>query len=141
MPFFKSTYNIFVATDEDEVFDENWMDSDSLVLPPGKDWDYSRELQVEDIDIWEVIYEAGGGFGVYAAWAPYAEFYLITTGSNLKYNKTSSNGLANYTDKLWETYYGKNAQKRIQKRMKELKIPFVTHSVYVDNSYMWLFTD
>jgi hypothetical protein len=141
MPFFKSTYNIFVATDEDEVFDENWMDSDSLVLPPGKDWDYSRELQVEDIDIWEVIYEAGGGFGVYAAWAPYAEFYLITTGSNPNYNKTSRNGLFNYTDKLWETYYGKNAQKRVQKRMKELKIPFVTHSVYVDNSYMWLFQD
>ena len=120
MPFFKSTYNILKVVDSDEVFNENWMDSNSIVLPPGKDWDYSRELQIEDIDIWEVIYEAGGGWGVYAAWDPYAEFYLITTGTDAKYNRSTvnKNGAINYTDKFFETYYGKGAQKNVQKRMK-----------------------
>jgi hypothetical protein len=143
MPFFKSTYNILKIVDQDEVFNENWMDSNSIVLPPGKDWDYSRELQIEDIDIWEVIYEAGGGLGVYAAWDPYAEFYLITTGMDAKYNKpaVNKNGAVNYTDKFFETYYGKGAQKNVQKRMKELKIPFVTNDIYVGDEYAYLFTD
>jgi hypothetical protein len=143
MPTFKSTYNIFLAVDEDEVFNPNWMDSNSVVVPPGRDWDYSRELDIDDIDIWEVIYEAGGGWGVYAAWDPYAEFYLITTGANPKYTKAAvnKNGAVNYTDKFYETFYGKGAQKKVQKRMKELKIPFVTNEVYVGNEYAWLFTD
>jgi len=143
VPFFKSTYNILAATDQDELFNPNSMDSNSIFLPPGKDWDYSRELQIEDINIWEVIYEAGGGIGVYAAWDPYAEFYLVTTGPNLKYQKqvVNSNGAVNYTDKFFETYYGKGAQKQVQSKMKELNIPFVTNEIYVENEYVWLFTD
>ena len=80
MPFFKTTYNILVRPGEDELFDPNWMNSDKMILPPKKDWDYSRELQIEDIHIWEVLYEASGGIGIYAAWDPFAEFYMFTTG-------------------------------------------------------------
>ena len=83
MPFFKSTYNILKKQDEDECFNSNWMNSDKLILPPGGPddkkncWDYSREMQIEDVDIWEVILENGGPFGVYAAWCPYEEFYIV----------------------------------------------------------------
>jgi hypothetical protein len=73
MPFFKTTKNIFV--DHGEYFDPNWMDSKTLVLPPKKNWDYKKEMKIEDVDIWELLYE--GKVGVYVAWSPYAEFYLI----------------------------------------------------------------
>ena len=74
MPTFKTTENIVTGTGE--YFDENWMDSDTLVLPEREYWDYQRELKIEDINIWKVIAEPWG-IGVYAAWDPYAEFYLI----------------------------------------------------------------
>ncbi len=50
---FKSTQNIF--KDLQEYFDPNWMDSNSLILPPKKEWDYKRPMQIEDVDLWEVI--------------------------------------------------------------------------------------
>ena len=77
MPFFKSTKDILKSPWEDELFNPNWMDSDKLVLPPSKEWDYSRELSIEDVDIWEVISEMSGPSGIYASWLPYAEFYII----------------------------------------------------------------
>ena len=49
MPFFKSTYNILKRPDEDEVFDPNWMDSDTLKLPKHKEWDYGRQMYIEDV--------------------------------------------------------------------------------------------
>ena len=78
MPFFKTTYNILTKPWEDEAWDDNWMNSDTLILPPKKDWDYKRELTIEDVSLWEVIYQQGGGLALYASWDPYAEFYLIT---------------------------------------------------------------
>jgi hypothetical protein len=125
MPFFKTTYNIMV--DGGEHFDENWMDSDTLVLPPQTNWDYSRELQIEDINIWEQLYHQGGGLGVYAAWDPYAEFYLITL-HGLKYG----------SDKL-ETYYGPNAGEQVRKRAKSLGINLRVQKVWVESEDMWLY--
>ncbi len=122
----KSTHNIF--TDFQEVFDENWMDHDTLQTPPRPDWDYSRELQIEDVDIWEVIYEQGGGVGVYASWCPYAEFYLIRTGY---WNESSGNAI--------ETYYGAGANEAVQKRAKELNIPLYENKMWVEPEDMWLY--
>jgi 23S rRNA G2069 N7-methylase RlmK/C1962 C5-methylase RlmI len=68
-----------------------------------------------------------GGFGVYAAWDPYAEFYMLT--HPLYYNKDI------------EVFYGRNANKRIRKRMKELGIPFYTHKAWVEPEDMWLYSD
>lgn len=126
MPIFKSTYNILKKVDEDEVFDANWMDSDKLVLPPKIEWDYSREMQIEDVDIWEVVSEGYMNCGVYASWSPYAEFYMIVIGPDPRYVSI-------------ETYYGKNANKDVIKRMKELKIPTNINKVWVDNEKMWLY--
>jgi hypothetical protein len=104
------------------------MDSDKIILPPKIDWDYSKELKIEDIDLWEVIYQASGGIGVYAAWSPYAEFYMITTGFS-----TSSN------DSSVITYYGKNAHKMVQEKMKQLQIPFSINQYWVEPEDMWLY--
>ena len=122
----KSTHNIF--TDFQEVFDENWMSYDKVQTPPRPDWDYSRELKIEDVDIWEVIYEQGGGVGVYASWCPYAEFYLIRTGWR---NEASGNAI--------ETYYGAGSAQAVQKRAKELNIPLYENKMWVEPEDMWLY--
>lgn len=122
----KSTHNIF--TDFAEVFDENWMNYDTIQTPPRPDWDYARELQIEDVDIWEVIFEQAGGVGVYASWCPYAEFYLLRTGWR---NEQKGNGI--------ETYYGPGANEAVQKRAKELGIPLYANKVWVEPEEMWLY--
>ena len=126
MPRFKTTQNIF--NDFSEIFDENWMDSDELQLPPKKDWDYSRPLQIEDVDIWEVITEHNSKVGVYAAWSPYAEFYLIKTNHDF-YSGTCS----------IETYYGSEAIKNVVSRCQQLNIPIPINKVWVNPEDMWIY--
>lgn len=139
MPIFKSTYNILTKYDEDEVYDKNWLDRDSIYLPPKTDWDYGREMQVEDVDIWEVLYEASDGIGIYAAWSPYAEFYLITKGVNYSNGPRfyERNGNTPYWDRFIETFYGPGAQTKTLKRAKELNIPVPTFNTWVDDSEVW----
>lgn len=103
MPRFKSTQNIL--KDNNEYYDANWFDKPFLELPPNPKWDNKRELQIEDIDIWEVIAEMSGPTGIYAAWMPYAEFYMI-----VKQGKIDS------------TYYGEGSDKYAAKRADELGI-------------------
>jgi hypothetical protein len=127
MPQFKTTKDILKSPWEDELYNENWIDSNTLITPPKKNWDYSRELKIEDIDIWEVLYYEGGGLGLYAAWEPYAEFYLITQ----RYFSIRNNAI--------ETYYGKGAQQAVQKRCKDLGIPVMTNQYWVEDKDMWLY--
>ena len=129
MAFFKSTYNILVRPDMDEVFNENDMNNpNSLGVPPKKDWDYARELQIEDVDIWEVLYERGGGHGVYASWSPYAEFYMIRTGF-----------VSDIIGVGIETYYGPTAEKQVYKRATELGMHLVLNEIWVEPENMWLY--
>jgi hypothetical protein len=126
MPIFKSTYNILTRPDEDELFNPNWMNSDKLLLPPKKDWDYSRDLTIEDVNIWEVIYQQGGGKGLYASWDPYAEFYMIT------FDNWVGTGFS------IETFYGSNAGMNAFKRSKELGFNISLNKVWVEPDQMWL---
>lgn len=86
MPLYRETRQIFKSEHHGEVFENNWMDSPVVVYPETQEWDYKRELRPEEVEIWEVIKEwsdsAGegmnGGFsGVYAAWRPHAELYMV----------------------------------------------------------------
>lgn len=124
---FKSTFNIF--KDNGEVYDPNYFDTPFLQLPPKIDWDYSRELQIEDVDIWEVIYESGGGIGVYASWSPYAEFYLIRVGW---FAEKMGHGA--------ETYYGPGALSKVKQRMIDLNIPVNLNIMYISEENMWLYS-
>jgi hypothetical protein len=125
---FKSTQNIF--KDFSEVFDPNWMDSNKIITPPKKDWDYKRPMQIEDVNIWEVIYEQGGGVGIYASWDPYAEFYMIRVGWFLEQQGYGA-----------EVYYGPGAMDNMMKRAKELGIPISTNKVWVEPEEMWLYKE
>lgn len=118
MPFFKSNANIF--KDHGEYFESKWMDSEELILPPTTDWTYDRELQIDDVDLWEVIHE--GSFGIYAAWSPRAEFYMI-----LPFWKMVDQGYH------VETFYGIDAGLRTQKRAKELGITLPLNDYWVDD--------
>lgn len=109
MPIFKSTKNIF--TDHQEHFNSNWMDSDTIVLPETRLWDNSRELKIEDVELWEVIADFSGG-GVYASWTPYAPFYLCVL-------PKAHGGV--------KTWYGKEAEKDVKQYMKEKHIPIPKH--------------
>jgi hypothetical protein len=132
MSFFRSTKDILKTPWQDEVHDINRMDSDSIILPPGGpddprfQWDYKREMKIEDVDIWEQLYYQGGGLGVYAAWAPYAEFYMITLW-----------GLMSMDNRI-ETYYGPDAEKQTYERALELGIPLQITQKWVDDSQLWL---
>jgi hypothetical protein len=125
MPFFKTTVNL--VKDNDEYFDPNWMDSDTLKLPPHKKWDYQRDMQIEDVDLWEVIFESGS-VGLYAAWQPYAEFYLVKPPWQM-------------LEKGWglETYYGPQASARAAARLKEFGIDLPKHKVWVEPDELWLY--
>jgi hypothetical protein len=136
MPQFKSTYNIMIRPDEDEVFNPDWMNSDKLVLPPKTKWTYDREMGIDDVDIWEVMHESSGGIGLYASWAPYAEFYLLTTG----WLPIKEGQWAN--DKIFETYYGQGAQRKVVNRIKQLGLEKLiilpVHQTWVDSEDLWL---
>ena len=75
MPRWKSTKNIFI--DGGEVFDENWMNHSTVQAPPSVPWPGDVPIRFDLVDIWEVIAEQSGGIGVYAAWSPYAEYYIV----------------------------------------------------------------
>lgn len=143
MPIFKSTYNILLKPDGDELYDRNWMDRNKAVFPPGgpddpkAKWDYNREMTVDDVDVWEVITELGGGWGVYAAWCPYAEFYMITTGLDTNNPGKIIDGFI-YHHRNFETFYGPGAGQKVTQRLKQYGIPFQLHSIWVDSDDLWL---
>jgi hypothetical protein len=124
MPFFKTTQNIF--KDNGEYFNPDWMNYDTIQTPPKKNWDYKEELTIEKVNLWEVIAEAS--WGVYAAWDPYAEFYMVVP--PYWENKNSL-----------EVYYGKGASFQIAKRMKELGFAVPKNKIWVDSDMMWLYSD
>jgi hypothetical protein len=138
MPIFKTTHNILFKVDEDEYYTENYLDSDKLCLPPWHPWGYEREMHIEDVDIWEVLYEATDGIGIYASYVPFAEFYMITPGFDYKFNPRYVNEFA-YWYKQIETFYGNGAETQVRQRAKELNIPLVINQIWVEDEFAWLY--
>jgi hypothetical protein len=124
MPLYKTNKDIFKDFGE-EVFDYRFNKETRYILKT-KDWDYKRELKVEDVEIWEVLFEDSWGLGVYAAYEPYAEFYMI------KYADSTGNH-------VYDTHYGAGAQNKIMQFMVSNNIPFNLHDVYVDEDKTWLY--
>jgi hypothetical protein len=134
MPTFRTTEQIKQGWGE--FYDENWMNSPTLMLPPKENWTYQREMRMEDVNVWEVIAEPWD-IGVYAAWDPYGEFYVIRTE---KFYAGSTWSIVGERKFEFETYYGSGADKAVKKRMKELNIPFQTTDVWVEPEDMWLYS-
>jgi hypothetical protein len=145
MPIFKTNKNLFDPKDCGEYFDPNWMDSNKLILPPGGPddlkfhWDYNRDMKIEDVDLWEVIIEGWARCGVYAAWLPYAEYYIIVHYGTVY--KETPNGAWDgiIRSPIIDEFYGPNAQQRLVTRMKQLGIPVKLHEHWVDDDKMWIY--
>lgn len=46
-------------------------------IPPTYNWNGKSALNFDNVDIWEVILEKSNGLGIYAAWCPYDELYVV----------------------------------------------------------------
>lgn len=125
MPVFRSNQDIF-KTGTTEVVESSWFNGNKIQLPKTGKWDYKRELQVDDVDVWEAIYEDSWGLGIYASYVPYAEFYMIKHVDHAGIN-------------VLDTFYGAGSQNDIMKFMVENNIPFSTHDVWVDDEDLWLY--
>jgi hypothetical protein len=79
-------------------------------LPTSTQWAENREITVNDVILWEQLYYEPGNIGVYAAYNPYAEFYLITF--NLFLN----------SDARFEEFVGDDAAQKCYDRAVELGI-------------------
>jgi hypothetical protein len=136
MPTFLRTEHILTGLGEH--FDPNWMDSDTIVLPPKIEWDYQRELRIEDVYIWEKIIEPWQ-YGVYAAWDPYAEFYILRT--EINHNRDRHNPANDKPIYEFELFYGQGAQARLVNRLKTLNIFHYIKptDMWIEPEKMWLY--
>lgn len=132
IPIFKTTKNILNSSSDGEFFNENWMDHDQLVIPINKKWKYERNLNIEDIDLWEVIYESSLGFKIYAAYDPYAEFYLTLS---------KEKDFLGKDDIVVRTFEGINASKKVYEFAKSKGIKIGLNKIWVDPEEMWLYPE
>lgn len=105
MARWKTTQNIL--KDYQEYFDENWMDSNKAMMPPSPQWHGNRPMTIEDVDLWEVITEMSGPIGVYAAWCPMDELYIVTN-----------------RGRIIAEFSGWNANKRLENYLIANNIPY-----------------
>jgi hypothetical protein len=69
----RSTSDIFKDTWKKD-FSNNQHNGQLLT---SKEWDYSREMTIDDVSLWEQLYYKPGSIGIYVSWSPFAEFYMI----------------------------------------------------------------
>jgi len=105
----KTTEQITHLSKDGEVFDENWANYDSIFqyMPEATPWTANRPPRVDEVDVWEVITEMSGPVGVYAAWQPHAELYVVTSGW-----------------KIVAEFSGWNANGRLEKFLVDNKISY-----------------
>lgn len=113
MPIFKTNSDIFVTFGE-ESFIEDYMNHDKPIYPPTRPWTNERPMQIEDVDLWEVLYEQGGGTGLYISWCPYAEFYMVLNNHSV------------------DTFYGQREFPRLIKHLNQIGIPYNIKNINVD---------
>ena len=83
-------------------------------IPPG--WSLERPITIDDIVMWEEIFYEAGLIGVYAAWSPFEDFYIITHNLHLK------------NLNLIEIFQGPESVKDLIKRVSELGITIVVRN-------------
>jgi hypothetical protein len=116
MSIFKTNKEIF------ESNDLNFLETNSPIyeLPPRIVWDYKKTPTVKKIEVWEVVYYEPGNVGIYAAWSPYAEFYMIV----YDLFKNTPGGV--------ETFYGEYAAVDIFKKCQTLGITLTINKIWID---------
>jgi hypothetical protein len=74
-------------------------------------------IDVSNVMFWEQLYYKPGTVGIYVAWNPYTEFYLIV------YN------LYSHLDQGIKTFYGKNAHNEVKTLASQMGIILTTTTV------------
>ena len=113
--------SIFKTTQE--ILKLPWRDQDlSQVINRRKpeNWHQLRELTIDDVVLWEEIYYQPGNVGIYAAWSPYADYYIITYDLFLN------------TPYSMETFYGTNAVNEVYYKSKELGIDLPIKKIWIN---------
>lgn len=90
----------------------NYIPNTSSPIPLYEEWDYSVPIKLTDIKVWEQLYHDPGNIGLFAAWSPYIEFYILMYYPFLN----SGNGII--------TYYGKDACYDVAAVMREISVNF-----------------
>ena len=88
------------------------------IVPDNSYWHYIREIEIEDVKTWEQIYYKGGHVGIYAAWDPYSEFYIIVY--NLFIDVPG--GI--------KTFHGPTARSQVEKHAKNLGIDLAPQLIH-----------
>ena len=90
-------------------------------LPPTKTlWHGQSNPCINDIKLWEVIYSKPNIIGVYAAWDPYVEFYIIHYPilAGIKFHH--------------QEFFGSTASAEVHAIMQKYDIELQTHTVWID---------
>lgn len=93
-----------------------------IAAPLTEDWHDERKITIDDVNIWEVIYSQPGNIGIYSAYCPYAEFYIIIYELFL------------HTEYGVVSYYGPDAERDVWRKAAELGIQLPINRVWADNS-------
>jgi len=112
MPIFKKTSDIQPWADDTAYQTQS--------LPLKEEWLTTRLPSFSDIDTWEQIYYQPGNVGIYAAWSPYVELFIITHDL--------------FLDQLAgiEIFSGGDASENAKNRAKQLGIIVPTNTVWVN---------
>ena len=105
MATFKNTLDILTNPWNDDFSQRN---ISARTVPTTSSWSTNNSICIDDIILWEQLYYEPGNIGIYVAFNPYAEFYLITY--NLFFD----------TEFKFEEFSGDNAAQECYDRAAEL---------------------
>jgi hypothetical protein len=114
MPIFKTTSNIL-----SKPWDNNYSNQ-IQELPLKEEWLKSSVPTFKDINTWEQIYYQPGNVGIYAAWSPFVELFIIVHDLFL----ASEAGV--------EVFAGGDASENARYRASQLGISIPTNTVWVN---------
>jgi hypothetical protein len=114
---FKSTYQILNNPWKEDVPN---VDLYPKIFPPSVEWKNDKHLEITDVSLWEQIYYEPGIIGVYAAWDPKAELYLVTYNFLLGENTG------------YKTFWGNNCVDDIVKELQNLGIDIPVRQIKID---------
>lgn len=117
-----------------EILQTPWEDQHSSskilpIIPDTVQWHSIRAMEIPDVEIWEQIYYQGGNIGIYAAWKPYGEYYMIV------YNLYANSPYGQ------ETFYGPTAASDVKEKANNLGIELKIEKIWVDELNAWMYDD
>lgn len=124
MPRWKTTEQLLHLSKDGEFFDENWMNYNSIYqyMPKQIKWKEDHLIKFEDVDIWEVIVEVSGPIGIYAAWQPYAPYFVIMKNWSIE-----------------QEFWGIEGEKQLYQYMIDNGINMPLNQIWVDEEDMPLY--